>query len=172
MRADCTRLITAAARWPARGLPANSQLFLPIAIGRIWFSIQLLFTGSCPSSTKRVSALQQSSALAVAELSGSFCRCSRAAWRRHPARLQAMYPWFYEAAPGCISPTHHRCLAAALNVTCVCSTRYRDGLEILHKNSYKHYKIIYKNHLNRFDRFWWFGARCLHSGVHCERNKR
>jgi hypothetical protein len=26
MRAECTRLITAAARWPARRLPANSQL--------------------------------------------------------------------------------------------------------------------------------------------------
>lgn len=48
MRADWMRLMTAAARWPARRLPAKSQLLRPIAIGRIWFSIQLLSTGSCP----------------------------------------------------------------------------------------------------------------------------
>ena len=35
MRADWTRPMTAAARWPARKLPANSQLFLPIAISLI-----------------------------------------------------------------------------------------------------------------------------------------
>ena len=84
MRADCTKLMTAAARWPARRLPANSQLALPMAIGRIWFSIQLLSTGSCPSSMKRVSAGQRLrlyfSALAVAELSGSFYRCSVIHW--------------------------------------------------------------------------------------------
>lgn len=30
MRADCTKLMTAAARGPVRKLPANSQLFLPV----------------------------------------------------------------------------------------------------------------------------------------------
>lgn len=59
MRADCTRLITAAALWPARRLPANNQLALPMAIGLIWFSIQLLSRGSCPSPAKRVSAVQR-----------------------------------------------------------------------------------------------------------------
>ena len=41
-RAECSRLITAAARCPARKLPANSQFFLPSAMGLIWFSTQLL----------------------------------------------------------------------------------------------------------------------------------
>ena len=59
MRADWIRLMAAAARWPARRLPANSQLLRPMAMGRIWFSIQLLSTGSCPSSTNRVSATQR-----------------------------------------------------------------------------------------------------------------
>ncbi len=31
----------AAARWPARSEPANNQLALPMAHGRIWFSTQL-----------------------------------------------------------------------------------------------------------------------------------
>ena len=35
MRADWIRLMTAAARWPARKLPANNQLPLPMAIGLI-----------------------------------------------------------------------------------------------------------------------------------------
>jgi len=39
----------AAARWPARRLPANSQLLRPSAIGRIRFSIQLLSAGRRPS---------------------------------------------------------------------------------------------------------------------------
>jgi len=30
----------AAERWPARKEPANSQFFLPVAQGRIWFSHQ------------------------------------------------------------------------------------------------------------------------------------
>jgi hypothetical protein len=38
MRAECTRLITAAARWPARRLPANNQFDLPMATGLMWFS--------------------------------------------------------------------------------------------------------------------------------------
>lgn len=59
MRADWIKLMTAAARWPARRLPAKSQLFRPMAIGRIWFSIQLLSPGSCPSPTNRVSASQR-----------------------------------------------------------------------------------------------------------------
>ena len=49
-RADCTRLMTAAARWPARKEPANNQFARPSAMGRIWFSTQLLSMGSCPSS--------------------------------------------------------------------------------------------------------------------------
>lgn len=36
-------------RLPARTEPTKSQ-FLPKAIGRIWFSIQLLSMGNCPSS--------------------------------------------------------------------------------------------------------------------------
>ena len=44
-RAECTRLMTAAARLPARRVPANSQLLRPSAIGRIWFSTQLLSIG-------------------------------------------------------------------------------------------------------------------------------
>jgi hypothetical protein len=40
----------AAARLPARRLPANSQLLRSMAIGRIWFSTQLLSIGSSPSS--------------------------------------------------------------------------------------------------------------------------
>lgn len=56
MRADWIRLITAAARWPARKLPANNQFERPRATGLIWFSIQLLSGGSFGSSTKRVSA--------------------------------------------------------------------------------------------------------------------
>jgi hypothetical protein len=46
MRAECSRLITAAARLPARSEPANNQLLRPMAIGRIWFSTQLLSMGS------------------------------------------------------------------------------------------------------------------------------
>jgi hypothetical protein len=49
--ADCTRLMIAAARLPARSEPANSQLLRPMAIGRIWFSTQLLSAGKSPSST-------------------------------------------------------------------------------------------------------------------------
>lgn len=59
MRADWIRLMTAAASLPARKLPANSQLLRPMATGRIWFSIQLLSTGKCPSSAKRISAAQR-----------------------------------------------------------------------------------------------------------------
>ena len=40
--AECTKLITAAARWPARKLPANSQFCRPSAMGRMRFSTQLL----------------------------------------------------------------------------------------------------------------------------------
>jgi hypothetical protein len=40
--ADWIKLITAAARRPARSDPANSQFERPSAIGRIWFSTQLL----------------------------------------------------------------------------------------------------------------------------------
>ena len=49
-RAEWTRLMMAAARLPARRLPANSQLVRPLAIGRIWFSTQLLSIGRSPSS--------------------------------------------------------------------------------------------------------------------------
>ena len=69
--AECSKLITAAAHWPARREPANSQFYLPTAIGRIWFSTQLLYAGRSPSSMNRVSAFQRrrlkSMALAVAE---------------------------------------------------------------------------------------------------------
>ncbi len=34
------------ARWPARRLPAKSQFFRPVAIGRMQFSIQLLSMGT------------------------------------------------------------------------------------------------------------------------------
>ena len=40
------RLMTVAARLPARRLPANSQFFRPVAIGQIRFSIQLLSIGT------------------------------------------------------------------------------------------------------------------------------
>ena len=46
--AVANRLCTAAARIPARSLPANSQFFLPIAIGRIAFSTGLLVYGQIP----------------------------------------------------------------------------------------------------------------------------
>ena len=46
----------AAARWPASSEPANNQFLRPMAMGRIWFSIQLLSMGSLPLSMKRVSA--------------------------------------------------------------------------------------------------------------------
>jgi hypothetical protein len=49
----------AAARLPARKLSANSQLLRPSAIGRIWFSTQLLSMGKAPSSTKRVAVFDE-----------------------------------------------------------------------------------------------------------------
>jgi len=51
--------MTAAARFPARKLPANSQFFLPMEIGRIWFSTQLLSIGRSPSSRNRTKAFQR-----------------------------------------------------------------------------------------------------------------
>ena len=57
--ADWIRLITAAALLRARSASANSQLLRPMAIGRIWFSIQLLSTGKRASSANRVSAAQR-----------------------------------------------------------------------------------------------------------------
>lgn len=59
MRAECSRLMIAAARLPARRLPANSQFALPRAMGRMWFSTQLFEIGTSPSSTKRVSSFQR-----------------------------------------------------------------------------------------------------------------
>jgi len=44
-RAECTWLMLAAARLPARRHPANCQLLRPIAIGPIWFSTELLSAG-------------------------------------------------------------------------------------------------------------------------------
>jgi hypothetical protein len=44
--ADWISLMMAAARLPARRLPANSQFFRPVAIGRMRFSIQLLSIGT------------------------------------------------------------------------------------------------------------------------------
>ena len=55
-RADWIRLMTAAAGLAVSKLPANSQLFRPAAMGRIWFSIKLLSTGNCQSSAKLMSA--------------------------------------------------------------------------------------------------------------------
>ena len=49
MRAECTKLITAAARLPARRLPANNQFTLPRAIGLMGFSTQLFEIGRSPS---------------------------------------------------------------------------------------------------------------------------
>lgn len=49
----------AAARLPARRLPANSQFDRPRAIGLIWFSTQLFEIGTSPSLTKCVSSLQR-----------------------------------------------------------------------------------------------------------------
>jgi hypothetical protein len=46
IRTDWIKLIKAAARLPARRLPASSQLLRPMVMGLIWFSIQLLSTGS------------------------------------------------------------------------------------------------------------------------------
>ena len=55
--ADCTRLMTTAARGPASSLPANNQALLrPIAQGRIWFSMWLLSTCTMPSFRFAVSA--------------------------------------------------------------------------------------------------------------------
>jgi energy-coupling factor transporter ATP-binding protein EcfA2 len=48
--AVANRLWMAAARRPARSEPANSQFFLPIAIGRIVFSTGLLSIGRLPES--------------------------------------------------------------------------------------------------------------------------
>ena len=46
--AVANKLWNAAARRPARSEPANSQFFLPIAIGRIAFSTGLLSIGRLP----------------------------------------------------------------------------------------------------------------------------
>ena len=46
--AVANRLWMAVARRPARSEPANSQFFLPMAIGRIAFSIGLLSIGRMP----------------------------------------------------------------------------------------------------------------------------
>jgi hypothetical protein len=57
--AEWIKLMTAAARLPARSDPANSQFCRPSAIGRMRFSTQLLSIGRSPSSRKRVSATQR-----------------------------------------------------------------------------------------------------------------
>jgi hypothetical protein len=44
--AERTKLMTAAARRPARNEPANSQFERPIAQGRIWFSVSSHSTAS------------------------------------------------------------------------------------------------------------------------------
>ena len=43
-----SRVWMAAARFPARSEPVNSQFFLPSAMGRIVFSTGLLSIGRCP----------------------------------------------------------------------------------------------------------------------------
>lgn len=50
MRADWIKLMIAAARFPLRSDPANSQFERPSAHGRIWFSTWLLLMGTTPSS--------------------------------------------------------------------------------------------------------------------------
>ena len=50
--ADCTRLITTAARLPASSLPANSHALRPIAHGRTRFSVSVASRPSCPSWTR------------------------------------------------------------------------------------------------------------------------
>jgi hypothetical protein len=42
MRAECTTLMVATARLPARSELASNQFEHPMAIGRIWFSTQLM----------------------------------------------------------------------------------------------------------------------------------
>ena len=49
MRAECSRLMIAAARLPARRLPANSQFALPSAMGLLVFSTPLFELGPVPS---------------------------------------------------------------------------------------------------------------------------
>lgn len=73
MRTHCTKLITASARWPARKLPANSQLLCQ------WQSAGSCFRSRCcprAITLHQRGESAQTSALAVAELSGSFCRYS------------------------------------------------------------------------------------------------
>jgi hypothetical protein len=70
----------------ARKLTTNNQLFRPTAIGRIWFSIQLLFTGSGPAD-ERGPALE-----AVVQRSGP----GRSVWhfaplKRHPHMQGIVY---------------------------------------------------------------------------------
>ena len=70
----------AAALWSARKLSANNQFERPAATERIWFLIQLLSADRRPLSTQRVSATHysklQSMARAMAEPSGTCCRCA------------------------------------------------------------------------------------------------
>ena len=51
--ADCTRLMTMAARCPANSLPQKSQARLPIAHGLIWRSMKLLSIGTVMSRLAR-----------------------------------------------------------------------------------------------------------------------
>jgi hypothetical protein len=57
--ADCTRLITVAARWPSNSLPANNHAFLPMAHGRMRFSMWLLSMLTAASCGKFLSATQR-----------------------------------------------------------------------------------------------------------------
>lgn len=57
--ADCTKLMTMAARLPASSLPANSHALRPMAHGRIWFSIWLLSIATAQSRRNSPSASQR-----------------------------------------------------------------------------------------------------------------
>ena len=54
-----SKLWMAAARLPARSDPAKSQFFLPMAMGRIQFSVTLLSIGRWPVLAYRINAGQR-----------------------------------------------------------------------------------------------------------------
>ena len=67
-------------RWPARRLPANNQLLRPGAMGRIWFSIQLVCPPAVAGRRRRSRELGPSfetvvQGLGVAGLPATCWRC-------------------------------------------------------------------------------------------------
>ena len=77
IRAEWIRDMTAAARLPARKLPANSQFERPMAIGRIWFC--------CRRASRRH-------------------RCSASALAIAPVCSRSPLPWRSRAAPSAVAP--------------------------------------------------------------------